>query len=235
VSLWLLHLAACTPVAELRIQDTALTDSATGTADSDSGTAGLDSAADTATWTDSATDTATVDPDDRDGDGHEANVDCDDEDPEIHPLAYDDCDGVDDDCNGVLDDATDCPCPINWHEDHAYLFCEDRRSWTDAREVCAGVGYHLLTVDSEPENEWVHELSDVLSTSPWWTGLNDRDSEGDFVWEDGTALDYTNWHDGEPNDWFDEDCMVLKTFHPARDWNDDACESSHRFICEVGP
>ena len=100
MSLLLLHLAACVPVAELRVQDTAVTDSASGPTDSGEDSGRRDSANDTATSTDSATDTDTVDPDDRDGDGHEANVDCDDEDPEIHPLAYDDCDGVDDDCNG---------------------------------------------------------------------------------------------------------------------------------------
>jgi len=41
---------------------------------------------------------------DRDQDGHRADVDCDDENPDVHPEAVDFCNGVDDDCDGEVDE-----------------------------------------------------------------------------------------------------------------------------------
>ena len=40
---------------------------------------------------------------DADADGYAAADDCDDADPDVHPGADDDCDGVDDDCDGTID------------------------------------------------------------------------------------------------------------------------------------
>ena len=55
-------------------------------------------------WAD-CTDTAT---NDCDGDGFRgADNDCDDEDPDINPLATDGCDQIDNDCDGSLDENCD--------------------------------------------------------------------------------------------------------------------------------
>ena len=33
-----------------------------------------------------------------------------------------------------------------------------------------------------------------------WIGLSDRTTTGMFRWADGTAVDFTNWNGGEPNE-----------------------------------
>ena len=43
-------------------------------------------------------------PNDVDGDGYEVGVDCNDNDPSIHPLAAERCDGVDQNCNDEIDE-----------------------------------------------------------------------------------------------------------------------------------
>jgi probable HAF family extracellular repeat protein len=46
----------------------------------------------------------TVSGQDADGDGYEADVDCNDNDPTINPAAAEVCDGVDNNCDGLVDD-----------------------------------------------------------------------------------------------------------------------------------
>jgi len=50
-------------------------------------------------------DTGTLEPGiDLDGDGYDSSVDCDDDNPDVHPGAPERCDGVDNDCDGFVDD-----------------------------------------------------------------------------------------------------------------------------------
>ena len=48
-----------------------------------------------------------------------------------------------------------------------------------------------------------------------WIGLNDLDSEGTYVFSDGTPMSehwyISNWAEGEPNNNNNEDCVVFAT------------------------
>ena len=57
-----------------------------------------------------------------------------------------------------------------------------------------------------------------------WIGLHDIDSEGTFVWADGSNSMYRQWSSGEPNDaGLGEDC-VHTSGQP--EWNDQSCTLS---------
>ena len=46
------------------------------------------------------------------------------------------------------------------------------------------------------------------------------------------SIDYTNWNSGEPNDWGSgEDCTEMYT---NGKWNDMACSTIRRYVCEIG-
>src|SRR5690606_31117374 len=47
---------------------------------------------------------------DRDGDGFTAEVDCDDNDPQVYPGAAEVCNGKDNNCNGVIDEGVTNAC-----------------------------------------------------------------------------------------------------------------------------
>ena len=159
--------------------------------------------------------------------------DCDESDTTIDPAATETCDGVDEDCDGDRDNGSVCPCAVQNNGGHAYMFCTTSQSWSNARSTCNSYGYDLLTIDDATENAWADSTADSYSTSKWWVGLNDISSEGSFVWEDGTAVSYTNWGGGEPNNsGGNEDCTQLNRYS-NQTWNDEPCNSAFYFVCEA--
>ncbi|XP_071485675.1 echinoidin-like [Diadema antillarum] len=71
----------------------------------------------------------------------------------------------------------------------------------------------------------------------FWFGLNDIDSEGTFVWSDGSPVDYTKWIPGQPTNYGgNEDCGHMwyrdAQTDTTRDWNDAPCSSEVSFICQ---
>jgi hypothetical protein len=63
----------------------------------------------------------------------------------------------------------------------------------------------------------------------FWIGLNDRTTEGVFVWFAGSST-YTNWGSGEPNNSSDEDCTEVN--RDTGVWNDVGCGNSRSYVCE---
>lgn len=124
-------------------------------------------------------------------------------------------------------------CDVHTHGGHEYLFCDGHASWADAKAQCEGQGKSLLTINDAEEEAWVYGIASALSTQKWWIGLNDRASEGAFVWDSGEPVTYTNWYPGEPNNaGGDEDCGQLNRFYPDLGWNDEPCSLHLRYICE---
>ncbi|HEV8247963.1 MAG TPA: C-type lectin domain-containing protein [Polyangiaceae bacterium] len=143
------------------------------------------------------------------------------------------CDGQDNDCDGVPDNGAGCPCNIHWYQTHAYLYCTTPSDWASAEAACASVGYYLVTIDNQSENAEVSSTASSYSTSKWWMGLNDRQSEGQFAWDSGSPVSYADWETGEPNDQgMSEDCAQLNRFYPSQTWNDEPCSTTLRYVCE---
>ncbi len=161
--------------------------------------------------------------------------DCDDEDPQVHPYAGDRIgDGIDSDC-----DQMDC---LGMAAGNLYLvLCTDDGDWDTARNTCAAwpqtpsTGYDgLASIHNSDENDLAARLIAIDGTGQRpWIGLNDQAQEGHWEWTDGSAVDYTNWGPGEPNDWGgNEDCGHIG--NDAGEWNDLDCSSAGpitSFLC----
>ena len=98
---------------------------------------------------------------------------------------------------------------------HAYkkIKCEN---WEAARTQAAAEGAYLVTINDAAEQKW---LQTVFGSQPSWIGLNDIAQEGEWWWDNGEPVTYTNWGFLEPDDTNngDEDYVILG---PSCEWED---------------
>lgn len=107
----------------------------------------------------------------------------------------------------------------------------------DAELDCVALGGHLATVKTAASNAIVASLVIAIPTA--FLGGNDLVAETAYVWPDGTAVSYTNWRAGEPNNGnggFEEDCMVIQGLLGGV-WDDRPCApppagtGSYAYVC----
>ncbi|XP_013868294.1 C-type lectin domain family 4 member M [Austrofundulus limnaeus] len=118
-----------------------------------------------------------------------------------------------------------------------------RTTWQEARQFCQRLGSDLAVIDTREKNLAVNELvrnnqdsSRSFYQNGFWIGLTDTEEEGVWKWITGLRLNQGFWHDGEPNNNNNEDCVaVYPNFNPFLSWNDAPCSYNLMWICETSP
>ena len=104
-------------------------------------------------------------------------------------------------------------------------------TWRQARGNCTEAGGDLVSLHSIDENNWVHNEMFYRGLSDAWLGLNRLSSDDAHEWSDNTAVDFTNWNDGEPNNAMGaESCDSINP--DTGKWNDEQCADKHSYICK---
>ena len=87
------------------------------------------------------------------------------------------------------------------------------------------------------------QITEWVTATKYWIGLDDLENEGSFVWESGRLLSASfgrdHWADNQPNGTpsdaatLDDHCICVGCFGPKM-W-DTVCENAHRFVCQKLP
>lgn len=173
--------------------------------------------------------------------------DCDDGDELSFPGASEICsDRADNDCDALTDynDVESCTppsgCTVVSTVAGEYLYCSNTLSWTAASDYCPE-GYDLARVTSAEEDDALYAAVSTLApfVYEYAIGVNDQSVEGDYRFEDGGSVSFTDWATGEPNDaGGNEDCAgVYGPGNPTTGnrglWNDYQCTQAMAFVCEA--
>lgn len=133
--------------------------------------------------------------------------------------------------SSVCQDACGCPAGSVDQGGRCYSFSETSMSYTMARASCQamGPGWDLAVVATVEQEQW---LASQVSTGTW-LGLDDRETEGELRWVDGTVLSAATpsggWRGSNNADW--NDCVQLSA---GGAWEVQDCDVAARPACE-GP
>ena len=104
----------------------------------------------------------------------------------------------------------------------------------DARTQAALLGGHLVTIDTQEENDFVFQNFTIGHPQPHYIGLSDEISEGVQIWDSGDAVAFTNWTLFQPDDSGGVEDHVVMSNVDGR-WNDVDGSVSRPAIVEGTP
>ncbi|KAI7811066.1 putative C-type lectin domain family 4 member E [Triplophysa rosa] len=92
------------------------------------------------------------------------------------------------------------------NSERGYHFSDERKSWSESRQVCMDRGGDLVVINNVEEQRF---LSSVIKENTW-IGLSDIKMEGFMKWVDNSPLNVMFWISGEPNNAHgNEDCVQI--------------------------
>lgn len=120
-------------------------------------------------------------------------------------------------------------CEAGWSKYilSCYKLFTTKATHAEATAACRTNGAYLTSIVSQGENSFVAGLIE----SDTYIGLDDKDQEGVYTWQDGSPFSYSKWSSGQPNSsGGNQDCaeMLLSD----RKWNDISCEYKADYVCE---
>ncbi|KAK6175130.1 hypothetical protein SNE40_013653 [Patella caerulea] len=124
-------------------------------------------------------------------------------------------------------------CSVDGYPLYGGRFCmrmfKTRKNWYNANDTCNQDGGQLLIMKSEDFFLKKEVIDQYGGGHLYWIGGTDIETEGDWIWNDGSPIRSNQWEAGNPsNSHYAEHCLE---FGPLM-LNDNSCLTPAFFICE---
>ncbi|KAI8521387.1 hypothetical protein Bbelb_011410 [Branchiostoma belcheri] len=130
-------------------------------------------------------------------------------------------------------------CPTGWAGPEQGAFCYQlhtavKKTWMESVDACRAVGANLCSIHNTAELTYVAGNFGQYDDA-YWIGLNNRDTNQGYQWSDSTAVGFTNWAPGEPNNVNGlENCVEMyQESTGVVSWNDVSCYSLRNYVCKL--
>ncbi|XP_041817070.1 macrophage mannose receptor 1 [Chelmon rostratus] len=113
---------------------------------------------------------------------------------------------------------------------HCYLFLSSMvDNWAHASVECLKMGGSLLSIEDPQEGMFIQQNLELLQdgAKSFWIGLY-KSHEGEWMWIDNSAVDYTNWKTGMPKS---ESCVDISS--ETGQWSTNSCGRYRSYICKT--
>ncbi len=84
------------------------------------------------------------------------------------------------------------------YQQHFYKVIEAPYSWHESKAYCQNAGGLLVSIPNEIIDAFIFGLSGGRTL---WIGASDEQLEGQWRWQDGSLVTYSNWAAQEPDNW----------------------------------
>uniref|UniRef100_A0A3Q3M1C0 C-type lectin domain-containing protein n=1 Tax=Mastacembelus armatus TaxID=205130 RepID=A0A3Q3M1C0_9TELE len=126
-------------------------------------------------------------------------------------------------------------CPMFWYSfnERCYKYVATHMTWADAELYCVSQRANLVSIHSQNEQSFVKALIKNFDPAQrtTWIGLSDIHKEGKWMWSDGSAVTFTFWNTGEPNNNKRNEHCVQTNWDINLKWNDIPCSLTYSFVC----
>ena len=112
-----------------------------------------------------------------------------------------------------------------------YEVIEGELTWTESKAYCEMLGGHLAYISDAEENEFIHGLIATGNYNEYWIG-GENLTKGSYQWTDGNNIAYTNWEQGQPDNYGNTEHYI--EMYKNGKWNDNnnVKSNGHGFVCE---
>ncbi|XP_076879089.1 galactose-specific lectin nattectin-like [Brachyhypopomus gauderio] len=127
-------------------------------------------------------------------------------------------------------------CPYHWtlYGQRCYRFFSSYVTWAEAENACLRYGGNLASVHTVSEYRFLQNLIKEMSGSfpLTWIGGHDGVKEGQWLWSDGTEVNFYYWRTNQPDNYLNnEDCMQMNAGDELK-MNDNICYTRNPFVCK---